>query len=274
MNPKVVTSKQNQLLKSIRHAADESRSCAREFVVAEGLRTVREAAKSGHVLEAGLLSQSYCASAEARADLDSWFSPGMRVYCTADSIFKSVSRVRSPQGILALVRVPELELEKVPLPRNPLILCACGIQDPGNLGTLVRTATAAQASMLCTTPGSVSARNPKAIRASAGTFFHIPVIEHVSIRRLTELSLQRKMTLYRADASAGCSYLDCDFRLPCAILLGNESAGISADEWQGAISISIPTSPLVESLNVATAGAIILFEICRQRFLKLPQDLA
>ena len=129
------------------------------------------------------------------------------------------------------------------LPANPLILCACGIQDPGNLGTLVRTAAAARASMVCTTPGSVSARNPKAIRASAGTFFHIPVIERVSAGQLVEFSAQRDVKLYRTDAAAARSYLDCDFRSACAVLLGNESAGVAADEWQGAVSISIPTAP-------------------------------
>ena len=271
MDPRLLTSKENSLLKSIRLAASEARRSAREYVVAEGLRAVREAARSGHVLEAVLISQNFASSAEETATLAEWLPRHVHIRRTTDSLFKSVSGVQSPQGILALVRVPVVALGEAALPPNPLILCACGIQDPGNLGTLVRTATAARASMVCTTPGSASARNPKAIRASAGTFFHIPVIERVSAGQLVELSARKNIKLYRTDAAAAQSYLDCDFRSACAVLLGNESAGVAADEWPGAVSIGIPTTPEVESLNVAAAGAIILFEAYRQRILTSQQ---
>jgi RNA methyltransferase, TrmH family len=273
MDPRLITNRKNPLLKSIRLAASEARSSPREYVVAEGLRAVREAGRSGHRLEAILLSQSFAASAQENGSLASWLPPNVPIYWTTDLLFKSVSGVQSPQGILALVRVPLLALGEVFLPADPLILCACGIQDPGNLGTLVRTATAAQASMVCTTLGSVSARNPKAIRASAGTFFHIPVVERVSAAQFMELSARRNMRLYRTDAAAERSYLDCDFRPACAVLLGNEGAGIPDDEWKGAVSIRIPTAPEVESLNVAAAGAIILFEAYRQRILPPQLDL-
>jgi TrmH family RNA methyltransferase len=273
MDPTLLTSRENPLLKSIRLAASEARSSAPEYVVAEGMRAVKEAARSGHGLEAVLMSQTFAASAEENAPLAAaWLPRNMRICRTTDSLFKSVSRVQSPQGILALVRVPVLALGEAALPPNPLILCACGIQDPGNLGTLVRTATAAGASMVCTTPGSVSARNPKAIRASAGAFFHIPVIERVSAGQLVELGARQNVKLYRTHATAARSYLDCDFRSACAVLLGNESAGVAADEWQGAVSISIPTTREVESLNVAAAGAIILFEAYRQRILTPQQS--
>ncbi len=178
---------------------------------------------------------------------------------------RSVSGVVTPQGILALVRLPIRTLAGLELCANSLILVASGVQDPGNLGTLIRTAAAAGATLVCTTPGTVSARNPKSVRSSAGAVFHIAILEGVTPSEISDCCGRFGVHLYRTSAKEGLPYFEANFRGSCAFLLGNEGSGIPEAAWASHPSLRIPMSPAVESLNVAAAGAILLFEALRQR---------
>jgi TrmH family RNA methyltransferase len=151
------------------------------------------------------------------------------------------------------------------LQEHPLILCAAGVQDPGNIGALVRSAAAAGADMVCTTSGTVSARNPKAVRASAGAIFRLPVVEHLPPPELRRYCEQRQIRMYRAEAEAAVDYRRVDLRESAALVLGNEARGAADPEWADAPAIRIPMAKGVESLNVAAAGAVLLFEAARQR---------
>jgi TrmH family RNA methyltransferase len=163
------------------------------------------------------------------------------------------------------VRKPLLSLDKWAPSKNDLVLYACGIQDPGNLGTLIRTASAAGVTLAFTSPGTASARNPKAIRASAGMFFRLPVVEHVDIPAFLRCCKLHAIRAYRTDVRGGTPYTEADFSLPSAILLGNEGSGIVDNALDGIQSLHIPMAEGVESLNVASAGAILLFEAFKQR---------
>jgi TrmH family RNA methyltransferase len=156
-------------------------------------------------------------------------------------------------------------MNDIPTQPNPLIVGACGIQDPGNLGTLLRTAAAAGAAFVCTTAATGSLRNQKVIRSSAGAFFRIPVVERVSPSEFLAYCSAQGIHPLRADARSGTSVWDTSFRSPAAILLGSETRGVSERDWADIPAIHIPMAPGSESLNVAAAGAIILFEACRQR---------
>ncbi|HSW39515.1 MAG TPA: RNA methyltransferase, partial [Acidobacteriota bacterium] len=147
----------------------------------------------------------------------------------------------------------------------PLMLIADRIRDPGNLGVLIRTAAAAGASAVVTLAGSVSARNSKAVRSSAGAFFRVPVIEHVAAGKLLDFCRSRSIRLYRADARGGIRYTEADLRTSCAVLLGSETGGISEKDFAGVTSITVPMAHDAESLNVAMAGSVIFFEAFRQR---------
>lgn len=260
-----LTSKDSPLIKMIRLVASQARRAPSDLVLVEGLRSLEEAASAGCPIEAVLLSASFGADLREKQLLEAWASAGVRLYRAADSLISGLSDVRAPQGALALVRAPELRLKDVRLLYNPLILCACAVQDPGNLGTLIRAAAGAAAAMVCTTPGTVSARNPKAVRASAGTCFRIPVVERVPPREFLSYCREHEARVWRTDAHAGIACFEADLRSPAAILLGNEAQGISQPEWGTVPSIHIPMAPGVESLNVGTAGAILLFEAYRQR---------
>jgi TrmH family RNA methyltransferase len=177
----------------------------------------------------------------------------------------------TPQGIAALVHAPAWSVEQSCVPaRKPLVLIAAGLQDPGNVGTLVRSAEAFGAACVLTTAGTVSPWNPKAVRASAGSAFRVPVMR-VSTEELTALR-RDGLDLFAAVAEESRSgpppvaAADADLTGACALMIGNEGAGLAA-EWLelAAHRITIPTPGPVESLNAAIAGSLLLYEAARQR---------
>ena len=261
-----LTSRENALFKTIRLISSGARGAPAELVVAEGIRVLQEIDKCGCLIDAVLITEGFGDSSKEEALLDGWLARNVRICRTSESLFRSVSDVRAPQGAIALVRFPECKLDGAAPPgRNALVLFAGGIQDPGNLGTIIRTAAAAGASLVCIGRKTVSPRNPKAIRASAGTIFRIPIVEHAEMSEFLDYCACHSIRAYRTDILHGLAYTQADLRSPCAILLGNEGSGITNGECIGLPAIRIPMAEDVESLNVAMAGAIILFEASRQR---------
>ncbi len=260
-----LTSRNNSLLKTLRLISSGSRRAPKDLAVSEGIRVLEELNKSHCTVEAVVISERFGNSCKEEDLLNVWLSKSVPVYRVSDTLFMSVSDVKTPQGAVALVRFPELVLDKIPAQQNALVLFACGIQDPGNLGTLIRTAVAAGATSVCATRGTVSARNPKTIRASAGAIFRIPVIERVDITAFINYCRLHSIKAYRTDVSEGLAYTRADLASPCAIVLGNEGSGIGQEQFAELPAIHIPMSEGVESLNVAMAGGIFLYEAWRQR---------
>jgi RNA methyltransferase, TrmH family len=260
-----LTSKHNPLFKQIRLIASQSRRAPKSIVLVEGVRALEEASKAGCITECALMADDFGKDLREHDLVKQWDAQGAKLYRARKTLIESVSEVQSLQGALALVKAPHQSLESMILGPNPLILCVCGIQDPGNMGTLIRTALASGVSLICTTKGSVSATNPKVIRASAGAFFHLPLVENLSPSELMDFLSSHRMKILRADAHGELPYTECSFRFPCAVLLGNEGQGFSAKDWKGSQSVAIPMARGVESINVAVAGAVILFEAYRQR---------
>jgi TrmH family RNA methyltransferase len=261
----LLTSKEHPLAKQVRWVATQSRRAPRDLVLAEGLRVLEEATSSGCEIEAVLVTEDFGATEREKLLLSRWESADVRIARAAGPLLKSLSEVLTPQDALALVRVPILQLADLPVFSNPLIFCACGLQDPGNLGTLLRTALAAGASWGCSISGTVSARNPKVIRSSAGAFFRLPFVEDLKASEFLLYCKERGIRMFQADPCAGARYTEIDFTQPTATLLGNEAQGMQGKEWLEVSKVRIPMAPGIESLNVATAGALLLFEAFRQR---------
>ncbi len=260
-----LTSRNNPILKTIRLITSGSRRAPKQLAVAEGIRTVEEVHKAGCKIEAAVISDRFGSTEREEALLKIWASHKNRVYRTDSRLFQSLSDLQAPQGVIALVHIAFPGLAGLPLPPRALIVYACGIQDPGNLGTLIRTAAAAGASLVCTSIGTVTARNPKAIRASAGNFFHLPVVEHIEVPAFLNFCRQSRIHVYRTDVREGKPYTEANLTRACAFVLGNEGSGIADSTLEGTDSLHIPMAEGVESLNVATSGAILLFEALRQR---------
>lgn len=260
-----LTSKDNPLLKQFRLVASGAKRAPRQIVIAEGVRILEEVEKTARDIVAVVVSENFGSDPREKDLLQQWRARKIHVCKTSGRLFKSISSVQSPQGAIALVHIPEYDLVSL-FPRpNPLILYACGIQDPGNLGTLIRAAAASGTSLVCTSKGTVSARNPKTIRSSAGAFFRIPVVEHSETPEFRHFCGLHSVRLYRTHARKGVIYTKADLTGSCAILLGNEGAGVDEKEFSDFPAIRIPMAEGIESLNVAIAGAILLFEASRQR---------
>ncbi|WP_345945344.1 RNA methyltransferase [Granulicella sp. dw_53] len=228
------------------------------LVAIEGDHLLEEALRSGMVFKTVFL-------AEGR-EVPRIVPRGVEVLRLTEEIFASTVETQSPQGIAALLVPPVRELEDV-MVGVPLILVAAGLQDPGNLGTLVRSAEAFGASGVLTTPGTVSAWNQKALRASAGSVFRVPVAG-MDLEAAAGLKARgvRLLAAVGADGYGVKAAQEEDFTGACAVLIGNEGAGLAAEWLEMADGlVTIPCPGPVESLNAAIAGSLLLYEASRQR---------
>jgi len=182
-----------------------------------------------------------------------------------DALFESVAQTESPQGIAALVELPSYSLEQVVSVSNALLLVACRLQDPGNLGTIMRTALAFSASAFLTLQETVSPFNPKAVRSSAGAIFRLPLVCGLDPKEALPV-LSRHVRIVAAECNGAAPITQADLRGPIAILIGRESTGLPMDIARHASELlSIPIRMEVDSLNAATAASIFLYEAARQR---------
>lgn len=263
MTSEVVTSRGNARVKQLRAAFAGQARLASGMVAIEGEHLLEEAVKSSQALKTVFVS-------ERRAVPD--FVPrGIEVVRLANDVFQSCVETQTPQGIAALLvpRISTVEEMLGPgLTGAPLILIAVGLQDPGNLGTLVRSAEAFGATGVLTTIGTVSAWNQKALRASAGSVFRMPVAAATpeAMERLEQSGIQLIASLKDDALSIDSSECEDVLRGPVALMIGNEGAGLS-DDWVRMADqrVTIPCPGFVESLNAAVAGSILLWEVARNR---------
>ncbi len=182
-----------------------------------------------------------------------------------DRLFESVAQTQSPQGIAALVELKTYTLEQVMTARHPLLVVACRLQDPGNLGTMIRTALAFSASAFITLRETVSPFNPKAVRSSSGAIFRLPLICGADPNDALPY-INSRMRIVAADRNSPTSLAQADLKGPIAILVGRESTGLPDEISRYANQLlSIPIRKEVDSLNAATAANIFLYEAARQR---------
>ena len=188
---------------------------------------------------------------------------GTRVFTLAAGVLEKVTDATTPQPVLAVVHFSTLELESIEL--NSLVLVLENIRDPGNLGTVIRSADAAGVSAIVLSGECVDPFNPKTLRATAGSIFHVPLVLAPLADTLSFLHV-RGVRSFATVLSEATSYLDCDVSAGCAVVIGNESAGLS--EAAAALCDERMTIEMVgraESLNAGVAASLIAFEALRQR---------
>ena len=252
--PRRVESRQNSRIKELR--AGLARGVQSPHIAVEGLHLTEEAVKSGlrlHTLfvrdgNEGLLEHLAVGNAE--------------VLMVTEDVFQSATLTEHPQGIAALVEAPQFTVEAM-LKGVPLVVIAAGLQDPGNLGTLVRSAEAFGATGMILLPGTVSLWNAKTLRASSGSAFRLPVVTLTAEDAFATLR-GHGVRILAAVARDGDG--ETDLRGPSALLLGNEGSGLP-EAWiaQADARVTIPLPGAVESLNAAVAGSVLLYEAMRQR---------
>jgi TrmH family RNA methyltransferase len=263
----LIASRANSRVKQLRAAFAGHARLSGGLVAIEGEHLLFEAMRSGLAFKTIFLSQ--------RKSAPEWLPRSVELIELTDEVFSSVVDTQHPQGVAALLVPPVWSLEDaVPAQPSgkhpPLVLIAAALQDPGNLGTLIRSAEAFGATAFLTTPGTVSEWNQKALRASAGSVFRIPVADIASPDFAALKSRGLKLFAAVADdspnASSSIPIAQAALTQPCALMIGNEGAGLSEELIALAdFRVTIPTPGRVESLNAAIAGSLLLYEASRQR---------
>jgi len=186
-----------------------------------------------------------------------------------DRLFEQVAQTQNPQGIAGLVELPAHNLDAILRRRNLLLLVACGLQDPGNLGTLMRSAAAFGASALITLEETVSPFNPKAVRSSAGAIFRLPVLTGLAANELLPRLRAARVRIIAADRHSPSPLDQADLRGSLALMVGREASGLPPEiAREASLLLSIPIRAGMDSVNVATAGSVFLYEAARQRGFK------
>jgi TrmH family RNA methyltransferase len=244
-------------------ARDLQRRKARErqeLFVCEGVRAIEELLRSPLEIR-GVLVAPKLATAPREAMLRSTIeSRGIPTLEVSEREFESAAATEAPQGILAVAEVPQVTLDSIKLAATARILVLDGVQDPGNVGTMLRTAAALGAAATLAAPGTVDLWNAKVVRSAMGALFHYPAVP-VTWEALDSLLARHEMPLWGADAG-GEPVESLESPASLALAVGNEGAGLSVEARRRcARLVSISLAPEIESLNVAVAAGILLHHL-------------
>jgi len=259
-----VTSRQNALVKELRKAFAHGEPTSDGSLAIEGVRLIEEAVRSGLRFQAIIFSESGRAHA---ARLLPQISSHAEALLLPDEVFTSAVSTETPQGIAALVKMKPVTLQELVehISDNALLVGVAGLQDPGNLGTVIRSAEAFGARAVLIAEKTVSHFNPKVARASAGSLFREPLVRVNMMESIGALK-QREVRVLATSSHKGTPLPEVDFSGSCMVVIGNEGAGVPAEVLSAADElITIPQSPRVESLNAGIAASIILYEAARQK---------
>jgi len=257
-----ISSRQNARVKELRRAFADAAPNQQGEVAVEGMHLVEEAIRSGLRLNTVFFSES---ARERAHKLLPQLSAHTEALLLPDDVFASAAPSETPQGIAAMLRPRSFALEEVFSPPPGLLVVTGGLQDPGNLGTIARSAEAFGVTGLLLGERTVSPWNWKAVRASAGSLFRLPVLKVELARMLAEIKA-RGVRVLATSSHKGTAISGTDLRGPVALLIGSEGAGLPKDMvTQADEVVAIPHSPRVESLNAGVAASIVLYEAARQR---------
>lgn len=248
----MITSKSNNKYKEIKKLISSSRARKQAgLFVVEGERICSE-------IPAGQLEELCVSESCAKSH-----SLDMQAIVFSDEVFRSLSDTVNPQGIMALVKMPEYSLGQIihSAPENAMFLILDDIRDPGNLGTIIRTAEAAGAGGVILSRGCADIFNPKVIRSTMGSIFRVPFVTDY-LPSAVDVLKENKTSVYAAALDADIYYNEETYEGRCAFVIGNEARGVSEEVMKLADKkIKIPMAGRVESLNAAVSAAVIMYGV-------------
>jgi TrmH family RNA methyltransferase len=262
-----LTSATNSLVKVFRRALAEG--VTRDgWLCGEGPHFLEEALKPGSraIVHSVLVSSE---AAEKHKTLLARLPVEAELAQIPARLFHQIAGTRTPQEVAALVELPLFDLKTAAASRNAVLVIACGLQDPGNMGTIIRSADALGATAVVALAGTVNPFNPKAVRSCVGSIFRMPMFASQKLETVFKLLRDSKVRILGTDPKSAVALSSADLRGPIALLVGQEAAGLppgisrEADEL-----LSIPIRAEADSLNAATATGIFLYEVARQRKFK------
>lgn len=261
MNDTPITSRHNQLIRHARHVRDRKEPSQ---IFIEGVRLAEEALRSGLNIQEALYTERLRSDERGSRLLEELRAAGSRLSLVSEEALAHVSDTRTPQGPVLLAARPRTG--QLPRVKLPLVVIIHGINNPANAGAILRVAEAAGATGLISTAGSTDLFSPKALRGAMGSAFRLPLWTGADFAEALHWCRQSGLRTLGTALSATKSHTETDWTEPCAFVLGSEASGLTPGETEMLDdTVKIPMREPVESLNVAVAGGIILYEAARQR---------
>lgn len=260
-----VTGSGNPVIKEVRSLRNRSAREKKGIYFIEGSRFVAEALKDNTDILYIIMSETFLAEHGKKELTDLIEKSSIRCYEVPDSLFGSISDTRNPQGILAVLRMQKRMLDEADFGNGMLVVMDM-VKDPGNMGTIIRTADAAGCICVIVTDGCVDVFNPKVLRSTMGSIFHIPVYHCGNVEEALRKVKKSGFLIYASHLEGTTDIFDVDLTGNVALVIGNEAGGISEATVRNAdLLVKIPMAGRAESLNVSVAAGIMMFEAVRKK---------
>jgi len=260
-----LASPSNPRIKSVARLRDRRERESTGLTLIDGARELRRALQSGVEVVEAFVCEPLLAGEDARAALDGLTAARIPVTTTTEAAFAKIAFGDRAEGLVAVIRAPTMRLAGLTLPEDPLLVVLEGVEKPGNLGAVLRSADGAGADALIASSPRTDLANPNVIRASAGTIFAVPLAAAPTTDVLTWLRAHG-IRIVAARVDAARPYTDADLTGPLALAFGSETEGLT-DAWDapGIEAVRLPMLGIADSLNVSVSAAILLYEARRQR---------
>ncbi len=265
---KPITSKDNSVIKNLRSLSDPKHRKKEHAYLIEGVKMVEEALRDNlgvkMVIAAPSLVQHHGKGVLKLAE-----SGSVDILWISEKLMDAISESKTPQPVMAVVWMKEHSEDKLFAHSSGLIIVAHQLQDPGNLGTIIRTAGAVGAAGIALTPNTADPYSAKAVRASMGSILRLPVVRIGDVTAFIKICARKGFQTVATVLTGDKTHYDIDFKKPTVVILGQEGAGLSRDIMADVdLCVRIPMAETIDSLNVATSAAVILYEAMRQRILQ------
>jgi TrmH family RNA methyltransferase len=260
-----ITSLQNPRIKEMIRLRDGRHRRKQGRILIDGVREIGRAMQAGIVPGELVYCASLCDKASAQALIATAASRQVELIEVSTHVFEKLTFGTRAEGVVAVSPTPQASLADLAPDENALVVVLEGVEKPGNVGAVLRSADAAGAGAVIVADGRTDLFNPNAIRASLGTIFAVPVAEASSKKTLDWLR-NRQFSVFAARVDGSVVYTEADFKGPSAIVLGSEAEGLT-DGWsgEGVQAVRLPMLGVADSLNVSVTAAVILYEAVRQR---------
>lgn len=265
MSETQITSTANPRIKAAAALRERRHRDAQRRFLIDGARELSRALAAGIAIDEAFVCSSLCRGEESQAARSALAAAGATTTEVAEHVFARLAFGDRTDGVVAIAHMPDWSLSTLRLPADPLIAVVEGVEKPGNLGAILRTADAAGVSAVIVADGGTDLFNPNCIRASMGTLFTVPTCAAKTAEVIALLG-DRGVRILAARVDAPLEYTQADFTGSAAIVLGSESHGLS-EAWTtaGATAIRLPMRGIADSLNVSVTAAVLFYEALRQR---------
>lgn len=260
-----LTGSQNPIVKEVRSLKNKSARTEKNLYFIEGTRFTTEALKENIDICYFVLSETFAAASGSEELLKQISHSPFICYVVADGVFDAISDTQNPQGIMAVLKQEKKQLKDAVISEGLLVITDA-VRDPGNMGTIIRTADAAGCTGMIIPDGCVDIYNPKVLRATMGSVFHLPIYHCEDMAAAMSFSKESGFLLCASHLEGAVSIYQADLSGNIALIIGSEADGISDETARSAdMLIKIPMAGRAESLNASAAAAVMLFEAMRQR---------